>query len=300
MANLLSFSLLTSGNNGGIGSAENVTLPALVERLNTGQAQLSRVVNDYLSASGPTTKRPAAGIFIGQKYFDTTLGAPYFWNGTAWVTPGGGHTTGSVYLPTTIGLLDFAALTWNNQNGSSFTKNANGPTNIVFNTFSNLNNATLLGQAPPTAPWTATAHIQSGAGVGVNYTALGLGIVLNSGWYIMLGETWGNAMQVLQASGLNSNASITGDGAELWAHTGKSYFVRIYDDGTNYNFQYSVNGAQWHQLYSTTVAAAGPTTQVGLFANLNNTGNIPIVTADIYGLEIASGTGTNTTWNPRL
>jgi hypothetical protein len=35
--------------------------------------------------SGTTKNRPGAQLFIGQMYFDTTLGIPIWWNGTHWV-----------------------------------------------------------------------------------------------------------------------------------------------------------------------------------------------------------------------
>jgi hypothetical protein len=41
-----------------------------------------------LTASGPTASRPAAS-FTGQPYFDTTLGFPVWWNGSAWVNSSG-------------------------------------------------------------------------------------------------------------------------------------------------------------------------------------------------------------------
>jgi hypothetical protein len=40
------------------------------------------------AASGPTSARPTAS-FVGQPYFDTTLGCPVWWNGTGWVNASG-------------------------------------------------------------------------------------------------------------------------------------------------------------------------------------------------------------------
>lgn len=40
--------------------------------------------------SGATSARPSSTtIKAGQQYFDTTLGIPVFWSGTAWVNMGG-------------------------------------------------------------------------------------------------------------------------------------------------------------------------------------------------------------------
>lgn len=41
------------------------------------------------TASGPTAARPTAPAFIGQPYFDTTLGYPVWWTGSAWVNAAG-------------------------------------------------------------------------------------------------------------------------------------------------------------------------------------------------------------------
>jgi hypothetical protein len=35
--------------------------------------------------SGTSAERPAVSLYIGQMYFDTTVGIPIWWNGTNWV-----------------------------------------------------------------------------------------------------------------------------------------------------------------------------------------------------------------------
>ena len=35
--------------------------------------------------SGTAAQRPAVNLYIGQMYFDTTVGIPIWWNGTDWV-----------------------------------------------------------------------------------------------------------------------------------------------------------------------------------------------------------------------
>lgn len=39
--------------------------------------------------AGTTAQRPGTGLNIGQQFFDTTLGIPIWWNGTAWVNASG-------------------------------------------------------------------------------------------------------------------------------------------------------------------------------------------------------------------
>jgi hypothetical protein len=38
------------------------------------------------TSSGPTSGRPTQNLFVGQQYFDTTLGKPVYWNGSTWIT----------------------------------------------------------------------------------------------------------------------------------------------------------------------------------------------------------------------
>jgi hypothetical protein len=43
-----------------------------------------------LNLRGPTTSRPAlSSSYAGTQYFDTTLGLPIWWAGTAWVNAAG-------------------------------------------------------------------------------------------------------------------------------------------------------------------------------------------------------------------
>ena len=44
---------------------------------------------DALTAAGATADRPAAGLYVGQYYFDTDLGIPIWYDGTNWVDASG-------------------------------------------------------------------------------------------------------------------------------------------------------------------------------------------------------------------
>ena len=39
--------------------------------------------------SGTTANRPTERLWVGRRYFDTTLGKPVFYNGSAWVDGAG-------------------------------------------------------------------------------------------------------------------------------------------------------------------------------------------------------------------
>lgn len=54
------------------------------------QEAYSLVNRRYVNMSGNTASRPNSSVAtLGQFYFDTTDGAPRWWNGTAWVNSSG-------------------------------------------------------------------------------------------------------------------------------------------------------------------------------------------------------------------
>ena len=50
--------------------------------------------------SGATENRPTEHLVVGQMYFDTTVGAPVFWNGTEWIQGNNGGTADTSSLAT--------------------------------------------------------------------------------------------------------------------------------------------------------------------------------------------------------
>jgi hypothetical protein len=67
-----------------------MTTPTQIPQLQNLDAirRSANAVFALLTASGPTSSRPAAS-FVGQPYFDTTLGLPVWWNGAHWVNGSG-------------------------------------------------------------------------------------------------------------------------------------------------------------------------------------------------------------------
>ena len=61
-------------------------------------------LNVTVPNSGPSSARPTEGLLVGEVYFDTTLSAPIWWNGSFWVNaigypivePAGVKTIGKV------------------------------------------------------------------------------------------------------------------------------------------------------------------------------------------------------------
>jgi hypothetical protein len=49
--------------------------------------------------SGTSLERPAINLYIGQMYFDTTVGIPIWWNGTYWVDANGTVNVSTIVVP---------------------------------------------------------------------------------------------------------------------------------------------------------------------------------------------------------
>lgn len=93
--------------------------------------------------SGTTENRPTEHLVVGQMYFDTTVGAPVFWNGTEWIqgNNGGGSSVDTSNLATKQELHDAIAAIPAGSGGSVDTSNL--VTKEEFNTTLNAINEKL-------------------------------------------------------------------------------------------------------------------------------------------------------------
>ena len=93
--------------------------------------------------SGATENRPTEHLVVGQMYFDTTVGAPVFWNGTEWIqgNNGGGSSVDTSNLATKQELHDAIAAIPAGSGGSVDTSNL--VTKEEFNTTLNAINEKL-------------------------------------------------------------------------------------------------------------------------------------------------------------
>ena len=68
-----------------------MTTPTQIPQLQNLDAirRSATAVLALLTASGPTAARPATPAFVGQPFFDTTLGFPVWWSGAHWVNAAG-------------------------------------------------------------------------------------------------------------------------------------------------------------------------------------------------------------------
>ena len=93
--------------------------------------------------SGTTENRPTEHLVVGQMYFDTTVGAPVFWNGTEWIqgNNGSGSSVDTSNLATKQELHDAIAAIPAGSGGSVDTSNL--VTKEEFNTTLNAINEKL-------------------------------------------------------------------------------------------------------------------------------------------------------------
>ena len=75
--------------------------PVFANRFKIKPRKVNRMKNmTYVTVpiihSGATENRPTEHLVVGQMYFDTTVGAPVFWNGTEWIQGNNGGSGGSV------------------------------------------------------------------------------------------------------------------------------------------------------------------------------------------------------------
>ena len=78
---------------------ECIVRGAVSQRLYQGTANDCKFVN--AANSGISTQRPTYNLVVGQRYYDTTLNKPIFWNGTSWVDSNG-ETIGLTVSDTTV------------------------------------------------------------------------------------------------------------------------------------------------------------------------------------------------------
>jgi hypothetical protein len=67
----------------------NMSIPALSNQVTVDIPAMGvnfQTIDAEFGLSGPTENRPTTGLYVGRKYFDTTLNQLVIWNGTTWVT----------------------------------------------------------------------------------------------------------------------------------------------------------------------------------------------------------------------
>jgi hypothetical protein len=97
--------------------------------------------------SGTTANRPVAELQVGQFYFDTTLNTAIYWDGTNWVTSGGGGS-GTVTSVGGTGTVSGLSL--------SGTVTTSGFTRVIGDSFTTTNGHEFLLQITTTTDGSTT------------------------------------------------------------------------------------------------------------------------------------------------
>jgi hypothetical protein len=69
-----------------------MAIPALPNRITDDIPAIGanfQAIDAEFGLSGPTANRPTSGLYVGRRYFDTTLGQVVWWDGLRWIGPTG-------------------------------------------------------------------------------------------------------------------------------------------------------------------------------------------------------------------
>lgn len=212
----------------------------------------------------------------------------------SWNTPSGGSGGGSPVDGNPVTRPSLASLVWVNQGGSTAVDNSGGPITMTVTTQSGDQLRCLeLTSVPATTPWTVTAKV-SWMWFAQSYYTGGLYIRDTSGKMVSLNLS--EASNYIQVNHWNSPTSYGSNSYQQNILSYSTLWLRVYNDGTNFNFYISPNGADWLLIYTEsntsflgTIAAAG-------FYGDNNAGSGPESLFSLWSLEWVTGTGTNSSW----
>ena len=92
---IIPYQLGQDSGEGIFGTSSNYIQPRKVNRMKNMTYVTVPIIH-----SGATENRPTEHLVVGQMYFDTTVGAPVFWNGTEWIQGNNGGTVDTSSLAT--------------------------------------------------------------------------------------------------------------------------------------------------------------------------------------------------------
>jgi hypothetical protein len=191
---------------------------------------------------------------------------------------------------------------WMNQGGASYAEYINGPLTISIPAQSG-DQLRGLSQSPPgSTPYTLTVKIDTLLW-GKNFYNAGIFIIDSSGRVLTLSyqTSTGSSQTQHAVSVIRWNSSSSFSSTQMGAPISESrtWWLRVNNDGTNWNFSISHNGADWMALYSEGVSAfLGSTISgLGVFGDNNDTAPLGLGSlVSIWSYELASGSGTNSSW----
>lgn len=201
-----------------------------------------------------------------------------------------------------VGRPTGSSFTWLNQGGASYAEYVNGPITLTVPAQSG-DQLRGIGRAPPTStPYTLTAKIDTMLW-GKNFYVAGVYVIDSSGKMLALVyQTSTGSSETQHSIGVtrwNSASSFNSTAKGEQVSESRTWWLRINNDGTNWNFSISPNGADWMSFWSEGVTSfLGPTiTSLGVFGDNNDTGGIGLSSfISVWSYELASGSGTNSSW----
>jgi hypothetical protein len=196
-----------------------------------------------------------------------------------------------------VGRPAASALSWTNQGTATYTEYTHGPISLTVPGQSG-DQLRALGQAPPgSTPYTLTVKLDT-LFWGVNYTGAGIYIQDSTGKITALQAQGVNGNPALaMITRWNSNSSYNSTVKSLSINASRTLWFRARNDGTNWNFYISPNGADWIFFYSEALTTyLGPTiSSLGVYGDVNASG-MPAMNVSIWSFELATGSGTNSSW----
>jgi hypothetical protein len=195
-----------------------------------------------------------------------------------------------------------SSFTWMNQGGASYAEYTNGPITLTIPAQSG-DQVRGIGQAPPSStPYTLTAKIDTMLW-GKDYYVAGI-YVLDSGGKLLTiqyqtATISGATPHNIGVNRWNSATSFNSSPKGEQVSESRTWWLRINNDGTNWNFYVSPNGADWMLFYSEGVTAFLGSTiaSLGVFGDNNDTTGIGFSSLiSLWSFEVASGSGTNSSW----
>ena len=146
-------------------------------------------------------------------------------------------------------------------------------------------------KAAPATPWTVVAKMSL---ICMDFAYSVAGIILTNGTatsneIIVFGpgsNSTGSAGAINEVLELTVYSTYTNFSTGLWSNfmSGKSYYLKVQDTGTNLVYSFSLDGVNWLQVYSAgrTVTLAGGPSYVGLCIDAESTSTPAILSCDWF------------------
>gem|GEM_PF-6385855 len=159
-----------------------------------------------------------------------------------------------------------------------------------------------FGKSPPgSVPYTLTVKFDTMLW-GRNFYTAGIYIIDSSGKLLTLSYQTNTAQSTplaLSISHWNSTSSFNSGPKTVEVSESRTLWFRVTNDGTNWTFYVSHNGADWVNFYSEGITSfLGSTiSSLGVYGDNNDTATIRLSSlVSIWSFELASGSGTNSSW----